>query len=189
MSAYPPWSSGREAGAVTGDEAGDEGAVPGVVVRRLLLVDEVLPPDDAAAAEVGGGGDAGVEHRDAHAGAGRAAVGRRHYRVEADCEVGDVEGADVVEPEDRVVGDDEADGVALGERVDLVLGQICGDCVERGERGRLHARGHHVLHGVGLARHGEDDHGHRAVAPGGVEHRRDAVVDLRLGALIGGQCR
>ena len=43
----------QRGGAVAGDESGDEGAVAGVVVRRLLLVDEVLPADDAAGAQVG----------------------------------------------------------------------------------------------------------------------------------------
>ena len=52
---------------------------------------------------------------------------------EADGQVGDVDGAVVVEPEHRVVGDDEIDAVARGERVDLLLRQIRGHGVERGQ--------------------------------------------------------
>ena len=61
--------------------------------------------------------------RDADTGAGGTAGGGGADLVEADRQVGDVERALVVEPEDRVVRDDEIDGVAPGERVDLILGQ------------------------------------------------------------------
>ena len=65
--------------------------------------------------------------------------------VEADREVGDIERAGVVEPEDRVVRDDEIDGVARGERVDLILRQICGDGVEVRKVRGLDAGGDGIL--------------------------------------------
>ena len=73
-----------EAGAVAGDQAGDEGAVA-VVVLVVLLGGEVLRVHDLAG-QVPGGVDPGVDHRDVDALAGEAVapgLGRlRHVRVD-----------------------------------------------------------------------------------------------------------